>query len=162
MICREILLESFLDLISIHKTRFMKTTAILIFASLIFFSCNTDTPSQQDQEKANYEQLKKNLVEKEKNNPLLFLTVTSRQHKNLIGQTVIKGELRNTASGATYKDPQLKIDFYSATKTLLESDNETVYVEIKPGSVEKFKTKYFAPKGTDSVSIAVISAGKME
>jgi hypothetical protein len=41
---------------------------------------------------------------------------------------------------------------------LLEKDNETVFEVIEPGKGADFKTKYFAPKDTDSVAIKIISA----
>ena len=51
-----------------------------------------------------------------------------------------------------------ELSFFSKTGTLLEKDNETVYDEIAPGTSSNFKTKYFAPKGTDSVGIKIVSA----
>ncbi len=45
--------------------------------------------------------------------------------------------------------------FYGA---LLETDKETFYEIIHPGETKDFKTKYFAPKGTDSVALKVIGA----
>jgi hypothetical protein len=52
----------------------------------------------------------------------------------------------------------IKLDFYSKTGTLLETDKETVYEIIAPGQSKNFKTKYFATKGTDSVALMVLSA----
>lgn len=59
---------------------------------------------------------------------------------------------------AIYKDVDLKLDFYSKTKALLETDKETVYERIHPGETKAFKTKYFAPKGSDSVALRVLGA----
>ncbi|MCZ2223410.1 MAG: hypothetical protein LC122_07245, partial [Chitinophagales bacterium] len=84
--------------------------------------------------------------------------VTNRDRKNLIGQTVVIGYFTNTATLCTYKDVQIKLSFYSKTGSLLEEDIETIYETIAPGKKVKFKTKYFTPKGTDSVAIKVLSA----
>ncbi len=59
---------------------------------------------------------------------------------------------------ATYKDVDLKLTFYSKTKALLETDKETVFEVLPPGQSKNFKTKYFAPKGTDSVALEVLGA----
>lgn len=138
----------------------MKSAGYLAGLVLIFFvSCNnTVGDSAKDKEKASYELTKKALLEKEQRNPSMFLTVKGNNKKNLIGQMVIKGKISSSASVATYKDVALKLDFFSKTKALLESDEETIFVEIKPGEGEDFKTKYFAPKGTDSVAISIKGA----
>jgi hypothetical protein len=52
----------------------------------------------------------------------------------------------------------LQLSFFSKTGTLLEKSNETIYDVIAPGKSVDFKTKYFAPKGTDSVGIKVMAA----
>lgn len=110
-------------------------------------------------EKDRYEQTKKSLLDKEQESPVMFLTATANRKKNLVGQTVVRGKITNHATLATYKDVALILRFYSKTGTLLESDDETIFIEIKPGSSEDFKTKYFAPRGTDSVAVSVKGAG---
>jgi hypothetical protein len=52
----------------------------------------------------------------------------------------------------------IQLDFYSKTGTLLETDKETVYEILNPGESKSFKTKYFAPKGTDSVALKILGA----
>lgn len=106
--------------------------------------------------------MKKDLLEKEEKNPTMFLQVSGNNKKNMIGQTVVKGKISSSARMAIFKDVEIKLDFYSETKALLESDSEIIYVEIKPGSSEHFKTKYFAPKGTDSVALAIKGAKILE
>ena len=58
----------------------------------------------------------------------------------------------------SFKDINIKVSFFSKTGTLLEEDQEVVYETLNPGAGKSFKTKYFAPKGTDSVALKVISA----
>ena len=90
--------------------------------------------------------------------PQNFITVSGHNRNNLVGQTVVKGTITNKATVATYKDVDVKLDFYSKTGTLLETDKETVFEIIAPGQSKNFKTKYFAPKGTDSVALSIITA----
>lgn len=123
----------------------------------IMMSCH-DSETKKESDKASYELTKGNLLEKEKRHPENFLLVAGHGKHNLIGQTVVKGIISNKATVAIFKDVDVKLEFYSKTETLLETDHETVYEVISPGQSKSFKTKYFAPKGTDSVALHVVSA----
>ena len=135
----------------------MKKTLIIACLSLSIFACKTEKKDKKfDSE--NYEKVKETLADKEKNNPSRFLTVSNKDHKNIIGQTVVKGTITNSATVCTYKDVELRLSFYSKTATKLDEVVETIYETVAPGKTVKFKTKYFAPKGTDSVAIKVMKA----
>lgn len=123
--------------------------------SAMLISCNSDNA---ETEEASYEKTREVLLEKELKNPVNFLTVVGKDKKNLLGQTVIKGKLTNHATIAVFKDVDVKLFFYSKTKALLETDTETIFEQVQPGETKNFKTKYFAPKGTDSVGIEVTGA----
>lgn len=140
----------------------MKTNfSFLLFGLFLIVACNSDS-AQTEKEKASYEQTRDVLLKKERKDPSLFLTVKGNSHKNLVGQTVIKGRITSKSSIASFKDIEIKFDFYSATKALLESDKETIFVEVNPGQSMNFKSKYFPPKGTDSVALAVVGAKSIE
>ncbi|MGG9971316.1 hypothetical protein ACQ33O_05920 [Ferruginibacter sp. SUN002] len=134
-----------------------KIFGLLVIASMVVAACNNKTEDAKA-EKDSYEKTKETLEEKEKKNPTMFLKASARDKRNLIGQTVIKVEVTNNAKVCTYKDVQLELSFISKTGALLEKDKETVYDEITPGKSVDFKTKYFAPKGTDSVGVKILSA----
>lgn len=134
-----------------------KIAGIALVPLLLLLACNNNgTESVSD--KANYKKATETLLEKEKKNPIAFLKVNSHDKHNLLGQTVIKGSIDNNAKVCSYKDVQLQLFFFSKTGTLLEKSNETIYDVIAPGKSVDFKTKYFAPKGTDSVGIKVLAA----
>lgn len=135
-----------------------KLFALLITASTILFSCSESDSTKAAKEKDSYEATKETLQQKETKDPQSFLTVSGHDRHNLLGQTVVKGTITNKATVASYKDVDVKLDFYSKTGTLLETDKETVYEIIGPGQSKNFKTKYFAPKGTDSVALSVTAA----
>jgi len=135
-----------------------KSIAIIFVASIVLFSCSPDTASKEKSEKQSYQLTKDELLEKEQKNPQNFLVVTGHNKKNIIGQTVVKGTLHNNASIATFKDVDVRLTFYSKTQALLETDEETIYETLGPGETQDFKTKYFAPKGTDSVGLEVLRA----
>ena len=134
-----------------------KISGVLFLSIIVLVACHSKAGSDAA-DKASYEKTKETLEEKEKENPLLFLNISSNNKHNILGQTVIKASIINTAKICTYKDVQLELAFYSGTGTLLEKDNETIYKEITPGNSIDFKTKYYAPKGTDSVAVKIVDA----
>jgi hypothetical protein len=131
-----------------------------VLACLLLFSISSckDKAQEKTFDTKSYEQVKESLADKEKNNPARFLVVSNKDRKNLIGQTVVKGTILNKATVCTYQDVELHLSFYSKTGVKLDEGMETIYEVIAPGKSVKFKTKYFAPKGTDSVAIKVVKA----
>jgi hypothetical protein len=134
-----------------------KLMGLSIFVAVIIISCNGGN-NKTTAVKDKYEQTKETLEETEKKNPARFLTVSGHDKRNLLGQTVVKGTLNNNAKVASYKDVEIKLSFYSKTQALLEEDVETIFETLPPGKSANFKTKYFAPKGTDSVALKVMAA----
>lgn len=134
-----------------------KILNICMILMVIITSCTSNSENAMA-EKESYEKTKVTLEQKEKKDPVLFLSISNNDKRNLIGQTVIKGNVINNAKVCSYKDVQLEVAFYSKTGTLLEKGNETVYDEIAPGRSTDFKFKNFAPKGTDSIAIKILGA----
>lgn len=123
----------------------------------LFAACK----SKMEKEKAakdNYEKAKESLEEREKKNPLAFIDVTSKDKRNLIGQTVVKGTISNTAKICTYKDFELEFSFFSKTGVLLQKELKTVYENIPAGKSSDFKEKMWVNKDADSMSIKVLKA----
>ena len=131
--------------------------AVVILLAHGFMSCN-DNVDKETKEKEAYIKSMKELEEKEKKSPASFLSVSSKDKNNLLGQTVIKGSVTNNAKVCTYKDVKLEVSFFSKTGTLLETGNEVVYETIAPGKSGEFKFKNFAPTGSDSIVIKVTGA----
>ena len=129
----------------------------LILLSFVFAACSSNNKADEPA-KDKYELTKETLEETEKKSPKRFLTVTGNDKKNILGQTVIKGVLTNNAKVVSYKDVDVELSFYSKTGALLEKDHEVIYETIAPGNTADFKTKYFAPKGTDSVAMKIVGA----
>jgi len=137
----------------------MKKYFFLVFIpTLIMCACSTNSGTKAKSDKESYELTKEDLLKKEQKNPQYFLVVKGNNKKNILGQTVVKGMISNNATIAVFKDLDIKLSFYSKTKTLLETDKETIYETLGPGESKDFKTKYFAPKGTDSVGLEVLGA----
>ncbi len=133
--------------------------AFILLCSTLLFACNSENAVK---EKKSYDATKNALLKKEEKSPAAFIAIHGNSKKNIVGQTVVKGTLVNKASIAIFKDVIIKLDFYSRTKALLETDKETIFQIINPGDSQDFKTKYFAPKGTDSVGLQVLGAKVVE
>lgn len=135
----------------------MKKSGWLLILMLAVLACKNEKKDKKFDTET-YQKVKETLAEKEQKSPGSFLVVSSHKRKNIIGQTVVLGTITNTATIAWYKDVELKLSFYSKTAVKLDEGLETVYENIGPGKTVKFKTKYFAPKGTDSVFVSVTKA----
>lgn len=135
-----------------------KRIVYLLFSSMMLVSCSSGNDSKAKSEKESYQHTKEELLKKEQKSPQSFLIVSGHDKKNIVGQTVVKGTITNKASVAVFKDVNVKLSFYSKTQALLETDKETVFETVHPGESKNFKTKYFAPKGTDSVALEVLGA----
>ena len=129
---------------------------LFIFCSVCFLACNNR--ENYEIEEKGYNDNHQDIGQYEQKHPAKFLIVSAQDRKNVFGQTVVKGNIGNTAKVITFKDVELKLRFYSKTGTLLEEDIETIFETIAPGGTKKFKSKLFARKESDSVSIEVISA----
>ena len=136
----------------------MKKIIICLYCIPLFLAACL-SPDQKDKAAEDkYESGKMSLEEVEKKSPDKFLSVEGNDKKNLLGQTVVKGKVYNNAKMVTYKDVDVKLFFYSKTGTLLQEDQEVIYETIEPGKSMQFKSKYFAPKGTESIVLKVMSA----
>lgn len=135
-----------------------KILLALIMLTFVFTACNSSDKTDDPKVKDEYQKNKESLGQTEKKNPKGFLVVEGSDKKNLLGQRVIKGVVTNKATVASFKDVDVELSFYSKTGALLEKDHEIVYETIVPGGNTSFKTKYFAPKGTDSVAMKVVGA----
>lgn len=136
----------------------MKKVALYTLLLTVFLNACDSNEEQQKESQKKYEEVTLSVEALEKKSPIKFLRVTGDDKKNLLGQMVIKGKISNKAKMVTFKDIDVQLSFYSKTKTLLMEDQEMVYEEVAPGATINFKTKYFAPKGTDSVAMKILSA----
>ena len=107
----------------------MLKNLIAIFAMCCLLSCGGNSSSENDIEK--YESTRQQLAKRETKFPAEFLTITSTNKKNLIGQTVVKGTIKNTATVTAYKKVRVKCVLNSFGKTF-----------FKTGHLAKLKMPY--------------------
>lgn len=125
---------------------------------LMVYSCHSMDSKKGDKEDAHYQDTRQSLTVQEQRRPQHFLVVSGSSRKNLLGQTIVRGTITSKATIAIFKNVTLKFSFYSKTHSLLDTQKETIYDEFHPGDSKDFKSKYFEPKGTDSVGIMVVGA----
>ena len=136
----------------ISRMRLLFFSVVII--SLLFGCAGKGTPG--------YESLKLTIEEQEKMAPLTFLSVDGKLWENLIGQTVIEGDITSAATVAQFKDVVLKINFYTKTGTFLGSEDFVIYEFVKPGQSTHFKIKSFGPASAEDVKIEISKAVSLD
>ena len=129
----------------------MKSIVIIFITCLFSFACNNVSDKE-------YENSKEKMLEKEKENPVDFLAVTHTGKRNLIGQTVVRGVIMSKANVCSYENVRVKMLYYNKEGALVENHEEVIEGVVAPKSILNFKTKYFTPKGTDSVVLSIMEA----
>jgi hypothetical protein len=106
-------------------------------------SSNSDNSSNQEHSGQKTEQeLKTDLRQTEESNPTKYLSVSGKWWLNFSNSTVIEGDIYSSATLATFKDVNLKVEFLSQTGTILGTDYFTVYQYVSPGRSAHFKQKF--------------------
>jgi len=137
----------------------MKQFAInLILVCFFLTSCSSTNVDKDDEA---YKNSKESLQEKERNNPLKFLSIDGANKKNLLGQTVVRCVVRNNATVMSYKDVRIKMLCYDNDAMIREHEN-VVEKALEPNSTMSIKIRYRLPKGTDSIALSVMSATPVE
>lgn len=104
------------------------------------------------------EELRQELLMKEKQNPITYLKQQSTWRRNLIGETVLEGTISNIATLANFKDVILDVTWLTKTQTKLKSEKYAVYEYIGAGKSITYKIKANAPSSTGGVQIEIASA----
>jgi hypothetical protein len=98
-------------------------------------------------------EMRAELLGEEQSSPGDYLKVTGTYRRNLIDQLVLEGDIKNTASLATFKDPILIVDWISKTNTVIDTKQYRVYELVRHGHSVHFKLKTDAPEEVVTVSM---------
>lgn len=107
-------------------------------------------------------ELRAELLAQEQGSPEDYLRVEATYHRNFINQLVLEGDIANSASLATYKDPVLSVTWVSKTDTELETVQYPVYEVVRSQGSTHFKLKTKAPNYVASVHVRVAGATPIE
>jgi hypothetical protein len=136
-------------------------TYLIIYRNEIFGSGGSDSSGYYNTESSGetYEEKVKSVQEIEEENPTNFLTTDGSYRENFFGGKIeINGEIVSSATSATYKDPVIRINFYSKSETLIGTEEFTLYEIIKPNSTKKFEKEVTNYSDVSSLGWEVVSA----
>ena len=74
------------------------------------------------------------------------------------GKGKLTGKLFNNSTLTQYKDAQVKIEYYSYTKTLLKTEYHTIYNYFPATKTTPFALKFYGPKGTNKIRATLTNA----
>ncbi len=108
------------------------------------------------------EELRQELLEKERQNPMSYLTVSYKLDVKVrllrASEDVINGTIYNSATMATFKDVVVNIKFLTNTDALLATKQYTLYEFVTPNGSKNFQLKVVSPSGTKKIGVEVNSA----
>jgi hypothetical protein len=91
--------------------------------------------------------------------PANFLDAHGTYNESFWGTKInVDGKISNSATVADYKDVVVRVTYYSKTKTVLGTEDYTLYEVFPPNSVKPFKLKIENYKDVNSIGWDVISA----
>lgn len=147
------------------KLGWVVVALIVIIVPVILYKIQVDIPDAPlpssvvtAPNKQEVQLLKTTLAQKEADNPLQYLSVHGKMHKNLLGKKIIKGSITNMASIAGYKSLQMAVIFLSATETELQTQQFFVNDFVTANNKINFRSVFVAPAETAGFRIKVLSA----
>lgn len=121
-------------------------------------SQTTYTPPKKAKKKTE-DELRQELYNKEIKNPKTYISASFSSRVNLAVNTVIEGNLYNSATLANFKNVKIKVRFFSKTGAELNSETFTIMEFLPAGGSVYFKHKIYGwtPK-VDYLDYTIISA----
>jgi hypothetical protein len=136
---------------------------ILIIVALVIVALvvsNDQSKNKRSSQGENTYQEKVMTVEEiEKSKPTEFLTIRGTYQENFWGDKInVDCILTNKATVATYKDVQVRVTYYSKTKTVLGNKDFTIYEFFPPRTTKTTELKVDNYKDVSSIGLTVIDA----
>ncbi|MCB0845511.1 MAG: hypothetical protein KDE26_19815 [Bacteroidetes bacterium] len=132
----------------------MKNYFVCFIIAISLYSCENDPGTRNK----SYEEKLVDIKATEALQPEKFLQIEGTYRENLVGKTIIEGEVISAASQAVFKDIQIRVDFYSRTKSIISSENYVFYEVLNPNERKPFELRIKAPKAMNSLGLSVIGA----
>ena len=125
-------------------------------------SASLDQPKQSNNSSAPKDpQKKKELTveEIEKANPLRFISASGQSRETLFGKKfVLNMKIENSATVAKYKDVVVKIEYVSATNSVVTSEERRLDETFPPHSTKNYEFKITKPSESSKLRVSVIQA----
>jgi hypothetical protein len=129
--------------------------AILIVGAIVVNLLKQNSSSSA----SGYQQKIMTIEEIERSQPAKFLKADGTYRENFWGDKFkIKCTISNKATVASYKDPVVRVTYYSKTKTVLARNSYTIYEVFQPHSEKTVDLKIDNYKDVNSIGWEVVSA----
>jgi hypothetical protein len=144
---------------SIGKQVLITIIVLIVIISGLIFINNINYSNSGYNSGSSYEEKIMTIEEIERSQPTNFLSANGTYNENFWGDKIkIQGRIKNSATVAIYKDAVIKVIYYSKTKTVLGSENYTIYEVFSPHSTKNFELKVTNYKDVNSIGLDVVSA----
>ncbi|MDD4236717.1 MAG: hypothetical protein PHF99_11945 [Bacteroidales bacterium] len=129
-----------------------------IFAAIAIIS-NINQNGSGHNSGDNYQEKVMTVEETERSQPTKFLSATGTYRENFWGDKFkVDCKITNKATVATYKDAVVRVTYYTKTKTVLGSNDYTIYETFPPNSTKTVEIQIENYKNVNSIGWDVISA----
>lgn len=129
-----------------------------IFAALALINNINQSGNSYDSGDS-YQEKVMTVEEIERSQPVNFLSADGTYRENFWGNKFkVSCKITNKATVATYKDAVVRVTYYTKTKTVLGSNDYTVYETFPPNSTKTVELKIDNYRDVNSIGWDVISA----
>lgn len=121
-----------------NKTTIIKRLIIIVV--VLGYLAFVNNISKTNSGKQSYTDKAMSIRKNEESQPTYFLNATGNYNKSILGTTInVHGQITNQASFVTYKDATVRVTYYSKTKTVLGTNEYTVYDVLPPNAITNFE-----------------------
>jgi len=134
----------------------MKRIIFLVIAlgTLFLLSCNNSEVTNE-----NYIVRVMDLYSYESKNPTQFLNANGKYREGFWGDTfVVNCTIKNSAKVSSFKDIVIRVTYYSATNSVIGTEDYTIYKEFAPQSEKTVELDIKNYKDIESIGWEVINA----
>ncbi len=134
---------------------FLLITAGILFSIFIYNMQNRGGYASH----AAYSENKISVGDYERMHPAEFLDATGTYNETLFGNKIkVHASVTNRATVANFKDIVIEVSYYSATKTLINTERFVLYEYVPAHSQKDFEWKIKPPGGTNTISWDAVDA----
>lgn len=151
-----------------NKTSTMKLALVLglLVVGGIAVFLNQHTPEKGVRTALNFEafrektpeELRQELLAKERLQPELYLSNEGTWRKTLFGKTILEGSVSNIATLADFKDITLEVKFLAKTGAEINTAQYVLYEFVSAGGKVNYKLRIKAPSATNAINIRIADA----
>jgi len=131
----------------------------VIVSGFLYINSLNHNGSGYGSDSNSYEEKVMTVEEIEQSQPTKFLEADGSYNENFWGGKIkVHGTITNNATVAIYKDAIVRITYYTKTKTVLGSEDYTIYEVFFPRVTKTFELKIINYQNVNSIGWEVIDA----